>query len=79
MDECEIFIEYLSTLNLEFSAICTQESCISDNDDLKQVELKSYKLIPQGKSSSSIFMKHLNMIINFKKKKKKLGRANNSS
>ncbi len=44
---------YLRTLNLEFSAICTQECCISDNYDSKQVELKSYKLISQGKSSSS--------------------------
>ncbi len=39
-DELKIFIEYRRTLNLEFSAICTQECCISDNDDLKQVELK---------------------------------------
>ncbi len=50
-DELKIFIEYLRTLN--FSAICTQECCISDNDDLNQVELKGYKLISQDKSSSS--------------------------
>ncbi len=36
-DELKIFIEYLRTLNLEFSPICTQECCISDNDDLKKL------------------------------------------
>ncbi len=40
-DELKIVIEYLRTLNLEFSAICTQECCISDNDDFKQVEVKA--------------------------------------
>ncbi len=30
-DELNIFIEHLIK---NFSAICTQESCISDNDDL---------------------------------------------
>ncbi len=52
-DELKIFIEHLRTLNFEFSAICTQESCISDNDDLGQIELKGYKLISQGKSQCS--------------------------
>ncbi len=33
-DEVNIFIEHLRTLNFEFSAICTQESCISDNEDM---------------------------------------------
>ncbi len=52
-DELNIFIEHLRTLNLEFSAICAQESCISDNDDLQQIELKGYKLISQRKSQCS--------------------------
>ncbi len=52
-DELNIFIEHLRTLNFEFCAICTQESCISDNDGLRQIELKCYKLIPQGKSQCS--------------------------
>ncbi len=52
-DELKIFIEHLRTLNFEFSAICTQESCISDTDDLRRIELKGCKLIPQGKSQCS--------------------------
>ncbi len=48
-DEVNISIEHLRTLNFEFSAICPQESCISDNDNLRQIELKGYKLIRQGK------------------------------
>ncbi len=52
-DELDIFIEHLRTLNLEFSAICTQECCISNNDDLQQIELKGYKLISQSKSQCS--------------------------
>ncbi len=52
-DELNIFIEHLRTLKLEFSAICTQECCISDNDDLQQIELKGYKLISHSKSQCS--------------------------
>ncbi len=29
-----------------------QDCCMSDNDDIKQVELTCYKWISQGKSSS---------------------------
>ncbi len=52
-DELYIFIEHLRTLNLEFSAICTQECCIFDNDDRQQIELKGYKLISQSKYQCS--------------------------
>ncbi len=51
-DELQIFVEHLRTLNFEFSAICTQDSFISDRDDLSQIELKCYTLTPQGKSCS---------------------------
>ncbi len=53
-DEINIFIEHLRTFNFEFSAICMQESCILDNDDVQQIEFKGNKLIPQGKSQCSI-------------------------
>ncbi len=49
-DELQIFVEHLRSFNFEFSAICTQERIISDKDDLSQIELKGYTLIPQGKS-----------------------------
>jgi hypothetical protein len=37
---------------MEFSAICTQESYISDDDDLTLLEIEGYKLIRQGRSCS---------------------------
>ncbi len=51
-DELQIFVEHLRSFNFELSAICTQETFISDKDDLSQIELKGYTLIPQGKSCS---------------------------
>ncbi len=48
-----MFVEHLRAFNFEFSAICTQESFISDKDDLSQIELEGYTLIPQGKSCSN--------------------------
>ncbi len=36
-DELKIFIEHIATLGIEFSAICTQESTISEGDDLSQL------------------------------------------
>ncbi len=52
-DELKIFIEHIGTLGIEFSAICTQESTISEGDDLSQLQLKGYNLIPQSKSCSA--------------------------
>ncbi len=52
-DELNIFIEHLGTLGFEFSAICTQECTISEGDDLSQLKLNGYNLIPQGKSYSA--------------------------
>ncbi len=52
-DELKIFIEHLGTLGIEFGAICTQESTISEGDDLSQLKLKGYNLIPQDKTCSA--------------------------
>ena len=52
-DELEAFVYYLSTINFKFSIICLQESCISENDDLSQIQLNGYVCIPQGKSCST--------------------------
>ncbi len=52
-DELKIFIEHIGTLGIGFSAICTQESTISEGDDLSQLQLKGYNLVPQGKSCTA--------------------------
>ena len=51
--ELKIFIEMLNQLKYSFSAICVQESWLSENDDTSQIQLEGYQCIPQGKSSSS--------------------------
>ncbi len=43
----------LKQLNLEFSAICFQESWLSENEDISQIKLDSYSSIAQGKSCTS--------------------------
>ncbi len=48
-----IFIENLNTSNFAFSAICIQETWLSENDDLSQIHLDDYKCIPLGKSCST--------------------------
>ena len=48
----EIFIEELNTINFKFNVICLQESWITDNSDLWQIQLPGYNCIIQGKSSS---------------------------
>jgi hypothetical protein len=53
MDELTIFINDLKTQNFEFSAICLQESWLSDNDPINHLSLDNYVLINQGKSCSS--------------------------
>ncbi len=50
--ELKIFIEMLNQLKYSFSAICVQESWLSENDT-SQIQLEGYQCIPQGKSSSS--------------------------
>lgn len=49
IDELKIFIKKLADRNCYFSALCIQESHLSDNDDTDQFEIEGYQLIPQGK------------------------------
>ncbi len=53
IDELQIFIENLNTANITFSAICIQETWLSEGDDLSQIQLDGYKCIPLGKSCST--------------------------
>ena len=50
--ELEAFVEELKTLNVQFSVICLQVSCISKNDDFLNIQLDGYNCITQGKTSS---------------------------
>ncbi len=43
----------MKTFDFQFSAICIQESWLSEGDDTSQIQLDGYKCIPQGKSCSS--------------------------
>ncbi len=52
-DEFKIFVESPRKLNYTFSAVCIQESWLSENDDTSQIELEDCKCIIQGKSCSS--------------------------
>jgi len=52
-DELTIFINDLKDKDFEFSAICIQESWLSENDATNHLFLENYTLIPQGKSCSS--------------------------
>ncbi len=51
--ELQIFVEHLKTFDFQFSAICIQESWLSEGDDTSQIQLEGYKWISQGKSCSS--------------------------
>ena len=51
-NELEIFIEDLNTINFKFNVICLQESWITDNSDLSQIQLPGYNCIIQGKHYS---------------------------
>ncbi len=43
----------MKTFYFQFSAIYIQESWLSEGDDTSQIQLESYKCIPQGKSRHS--------------------------
>ncbi len=51
--ELKIFVETLQEICFSFSAICVQESWLSENEDTSQLQLKGYECIPQAKSCSS--------------------------
>ena len=52
-NELQIFVKRLKEANYMFSAICIQESWLSEGDDTSQIQLEDYECIPQGKSCSS--------------------------
>ncbi len=68
MYELRLFIEHLNTFNLMFSAICIQESWLSEEANTSLFQLKGYECVPQGTFCSSkgglIFMKNLNTNLN---------------
>ncbi len=43
------FVEHLKTFDFLFSAICIQESWLSEGDDTSEIQLEGYKCILQGK------------------------------
>ena len=51
-DELDIFITELSEQGLQFSAICMQETWLTENDDSSLFNLTGYTCISQGKSCS---------------------------
>ena len=53
MNEFKIIIERLKNHNCYFSAICIQESWLTDNEDISNYELQDYSLISQGKHCST--------------------------
>jgi len=52
-DELNIFVNDLRDKHFEFSAICIQESWLSNTDDTDQFNLDNYSLITQGYTCSS--------------------------
>ena len=51
-NELEAFVEDLGKHNFKFSAICLQETWLSDNDDLCIFSLPGYDCLSQGKHCS---------------------------
>ena len=51
--ELEAYLYYLNESNFHFSAIALQESWLSDDADLSQLQLTDYKIVMQGKQSST--------------------------
>ncbi len=46
-------MEHLKNFNFMFSAICIQESWLSEGADTSVIQLEGYKCIPQGIFGSS--------------------------
>ena len=51
--ELEAYILKLNKLEFDYSAICLQESWLSDNDDISQLQATDYNIIAQGKQCST--------------------------
>ncbi len=43
-DELKLFVEHLKTFDFEFSAICIQESWLTEGDDTSQIQLEGYQV-----------------------------------
>ena len=52
-DELSIFIQDLKLNGLFFSAICLQESCLAQDDNISMYQLDGYTCISEGRKSSS--------------------------
>ncbi len=53
IDELIIFVKSLNKIKYAFSAICIQESWLSEDDDTSQIQLDDSECITQGKLCSS--------------------------
>ncbi len=51
--ELKIFVESLQEIGFEFSAICLQETHLSEKDDVSTLKLQNYELIHQGYSCTT--------------------------
>ena len=53
IDQIKLKIEYLRENGVEFSAICLQETWLSDDSDTSLLQIDGYQLISQGKTCTS--------------------------
>ena len=69
-DQLHVFVQQLRQNNNEFSAICLQESWLSNEADTSQYQLEGYTLILQGKTCCQHggLVIYLNNKFNFKKR-----------
>ena len=53
IDQLKLYLHYFNESSVHFSAICLQETWLSDNTDTSQLQLEGYTLISKGKSCSA--------------------------
>ena len=53
LNEIEVFTQELRLLNYAFSVICIQENWLTEQDDLRNIQLEDYTCISLGKTSSA--------------------------
>ncbi len=65
--ELDIFVQIFREQHFDFSAICIQQTWLSDKDHYSSVKFKEYKFIPHGNlcSSKGGFMIYLNEKFNY--------------
>ncbi len=61
--QLRIFVEILKTLGHEFSAICIQESWLTDNCDTSQLQLDGYQMISHVPNGDISFIHMISMIV----------------